>query len=505
MAKGQRSLFDPQREDELQREAPLASRMRPRTLDEFVGQEQIVGDGKLLRRAIAGDKLFSILLWGPPGSGKTTLARIVANTTQAHFEPLSAVSAGVADLRKAVKEAQDRLGMFQQRTVLFIDEIHRFNKAQQDAILPFVEDGTIILIGATTENPSFEVNPALRSRARVFVLESLSDEQIGQLVDRAVADSERGLGDLNILLASDARGFLLNMANGDARAALNSLEVAAQSKAPGVGGKRLLTVDDIREALQSRVTRYDKNGELHYDAISALHKCVRDSDPDAALYWLGRMIEGGEDLLYIARRVVRMAIEDIGMADPQALPQTIAAQQAVHFLGQPEGNLALAQAVVYLAQAPKSNAVYAAYGAMLKDVEQTRNDPVPLHLRNAPTKMMQGMGFGRGYQYAHDAPDAKVEQEHFPPNLADRVYYEPTDRGFEADVRQRLAWRADARAARASAPKPAAPHAAQPSDGDDGPAASYDPHAAAGEESQLASYDDDGAQVRRQKAKAKKP
>lgn len=444
MAKGQKSLFDAQREDTLQRSAPLAARMRPRTIEEFVGQEQILGPAKLLRRAIANDTLFSMILWGPPGSGKTTLAQIIAASTNAHYDALSAVTAGVADLRRVIAEAKDRLGMYQRRTVVFIDEIHRFNKAQQDAVLPFVEDGTIILIGATTENPSFEVNPALRSRARVFVLEALTDEQVGTLVDRALTDRERGLGEFDALLAADARGYLLNMANGDARTALNAIDAAVIAKVPGAAGRRLITVEDVRDALQSRATRYDKNGELHYDAISALHKSVRDSDPDGALYWLGRMLDGGEDPMYVARRVVRMAVEDIGLADPQALPQTIAAQQAVHLLGQPEGDLALAQAVVYLAQAPKSNAVYRGYGAALKDVAETRNDPVPLHLRNAPTGMMKGMGYGKGYQYAHDAADARVDQEHLPPNLTGRRYYEPTARGFEAAVRERLAWR-DAR------------------------------------------------------------
>jgi putative ATPase len=445
------TLFDSQRAQLLQRQAPLAARMRPRTLDEYLGQEQIVGEGKLLRRAIAADQLFSIILWGPPGSGKTTLAQIIAGATNAHFEPLSAVSAGVADLRRVMQEAQDRLGMFQQRTVLFIDEIHRFNKGQQDAVLPYVEDGTVILIGATTENPSFEVNSALLSRARVFTLEALSDEAIGRLVDRAIADQERGLGALNVMLAADARGYLLNMANGDARTALNALEAAAASKPPALGNKRLLTLDDIRDALQSRATRYDKNGELHFDAISALHKSVRDSDPDGALYWLGRMLDGGEDPLYIARRVVRMAVEDIGMADPAALPQTVAAQQAVHFLGQPEGELALAQAVVYLCQAPKSNAVYRAYGAVQKDVAETRNEPVPLHLRNAPTRLMKGLGFSKGYEYAHDTDEGRSDQAHLPPNLEGRIYYEPTDRGFESLVRQRLAWREEREAKRASA------------------------------------------------------
>ncbi len=498
MPKGQKTLFDAQREEALQRQAPLAARMRPRTLEEFVGQEQIVGPGKLLRRAIASDTLFSMILWGPPGSGKTTLARIIAETTNAHFEPVSAVSAGVADLRRIVKEAQDRLGMFQQRTVVFIDEIHRFNKSQQDAVLPYVEDGTIILIGATTENPSFEVNPALRSRARVFVLESLTDEQLGTLVDRALADRERGLGEYDVLLAADARAYLVNMANGDARTALNALEAAVLSKAPGVGGKRLITTEDIRDALQSRALRYDKNGELHYDAISALHKCVRDSDPDAALYWLGRMLEGGEDPLYIARRIVRMAVEDIGLADPQALPLTIAAQQAVHFLGQPEGDLALAQAVVYLCQCPKSNSVYTAYGAALKDVAETRNEPVPLHLRNAPTALMKGLGYGKGYKYAHDYEDAQVDQEHFPPNLVGRRYYEPTGRGFEATVRERLAWRDERRAA-AGSQRPLR----QPGPPDEREALSLageEPQLEIGEESQLPP-EDDGAQVRRPAAK----
>lgn len=481
MPKRSLNMFDSQREAVLQSQAPLATRMRPRSLAEFVGQEHIVGEGRLVRRAIANDQLFSMILWGPPGSGKTTLARIIASTTNAHFEQVSAVTAGVADLRRVIKEAQDRLGMFQERTILFIDEIHRFNKGQQDAVLPYVEDGTIILIGATTENPSFEVNSALLSRARVFTLEALTDEQIGQLIDRALEDQERGLGKLNVMLAADARGYLLNMTNGDARTALNALENAAQSKPAALGDKRLITVEDIRDALQSRATRYDKHGELHYNAISALHKSVRDSDPDAALYWLGRMLEGGEDPLYIARRVVRMAIEDIGLADPQALPLTIAAQQAVHFLGQPEGDLALAQAVVYLSQAPKSNAVYTAYGAAIKDVQQTRNEPVPLHLRNAPTGLMQRMGYGRGYEYAHDLPEGRSDQAHLPPSLQGRIYYEPTNRGFEAQVRERLAWREERRRTADRRPPPvdrrsAAARAEQASE--------VDPQRLAGEESQ---------------------
>jgi putative ATPase len=479
-----KTLFDDQGEEALRRQAPLAARMRPRSLDEFVGQEQIVGEGRLLRKAIGGDQLFSLILWGPPGSGKTTLAQIVAETTQAHFEPLSAVSAGVADLRRVVQEAKDRLAMFGQRTVLFIDEIHRFNKAQQDAILPYVEDGTVVLIGATTENPSFEVNNALLSRARVFTLEALRDDDIGAIIDRALADEERGLGTLKVMLAADARGYLIDMANGDARSALNALETAARAKTPSVADRRLVTIDDIREALQSRATRYDKNGELHYNAISALHKSVRDGDPDGALYWLGRMLDGGEDPIYIARRVVRMAVEDIGLGDPQALPLTIAAQQAVHLLGQPEGDLALAQAVVYLAQAPKSNAVYKAYNAALKDVQETRNEPVPLHLRNAPTGLMKRMGYGKGYQYAHDFADAQVDQEHLPPNLQGRVYYEPTTRGFEAEISDRLAWRVAARSAPPGAPRPAQPPTPHNDDDTASDASQIDPQRLVGEESQ---------------------
>ncbi len=470
------NMFEQQRQELLHHQAPLATRLRPHTLEHFVGQEALVGEGRLLRRAITDDQLFSIILWGPPGSGKTTLAHIIAQMTRAHFDQISAVSANVSDLRRIIKEAQDRLGMVQERTILFIDEIHRFNKNQQDAVLPYVEDGTIILVGATTENPSFEINDALLSRTRVFALEALSDEQIGAIVDRALVDSDVGLGPLNVILAADARGYLLNMSNGDARTALNALEAAALSKPPAMGDKRLITVDDIREALQSRATRYDKSGELHYNAISALHKSVRDSDPDAALYWLGRMLDGGEDPLYIARRVVRMAIEDIGLADPQALPVTIAAQQAVHFIGQPEGDLALAEAVVYLCQCPKSNAIYRAYGAALTDVKKTRNEPVPLHLRNAPTRLMRDMGYGQGYEYAHDLPEGRSSQSHLPPQLEGRIYYDPVGRGFERQVRERLAWREEQAAER----RTHAPAATTK----DGRAADSDPQALAGEESQ---------------------
>lgn len=409
--------------------------MRPRTLQELVGHDNIVGEGTLLRRAIEQDRLSSIILWGPPGSGKTTLARIIATTTKAHFVSVSAVSSGVSDLRAAVKEAADRLGMHGQRTVLFIDEIHRFNKAQQDAILPYVEDGTILLIGATTENPSFEVNSPLLSRSRVIVLGALSDDVIRELVIRALGDRERGLGKQDLAIDGDALDFLVNIANGDARFALNTLEYA--SAGVKTGGSRI-TIELVQEAAQRRAATYDKSGEDHYDAISALHKTMRGSDPDAALYWLARMLERGDDPLYVARRLVRFASEDIGLADPHALPLTMAAQQAVHFIGLPEGALALAEAVVYLSLAPKSNALYKAYGEALSDVANTRNDPVPIHLRNAPTRLMQDLGYGRNYRYAHDYEEGIVGQQNLPDNLAGRSYYQPTDRGLEKELKTRM-------------------------------------------------------------------
>ncbi len=417
---------------------PLAARMRPRLLDEIVGQEHLLAPGKTLRRAIEADRLPSLVLWGPPGSGKTTVAQVVANSTNAYFAPVSAVSAGVADLRRIVKEAAERLGDNGRRTILFIDEIHRFNKSQQDAILPYVEEGTVTLIGATTENPSFEVNSALLSRSRVVVLHPLKAEHLERIMQIALSDEERGLGTLHAHLTDDALQHLLSVADGDARSLLNTLELAAISTQPDADGTRTVTVDAVEDAAQQRWMQYDKAGDGHYDTISALHKSVRDSDPDGSLYWLARMLEAGEDPLYVARRVVRMATEDIGMADPHALTLCMAAQQAIHFLGMPEGELALAEAVVYLAVAPKSNAVYTAYKLIKDDVGRTRNEPVPMHLRNAPTGLMKGLGYGKGYKYAHDYENAEVEQDHLPQSLTGRHYYHPTDRGHEARIRQKL-------------------------------------------------------------------
>jgi putative ATPase len=431
---------------------PLADRMRPRTLEEFVGQEQLIGPGKPLRVQIERDDMGSLIFWGPPGTGKTTLAKIIAHMTRAEFIEFSAVLAGIKEIKQVMADAE-RARQYGTRTIVFIDEIHRFNKAQQDAFLPHVEKGNIRLIGATTENPSFEINSALLSRTRVYVLQPLTEDQIVLLLRRALTDRERGLGEMNVSASDEVLSKIASYTSGDARSAYNVLEVAAGLTLPTSGKEREkvgattaesgaptseITDEIVRDALQKRILLYDKAGEEHYNLISALHKSVRNSDPDAALYWLGRMLEAGEDPLYIARRVVRMSVEDIGLADPNALALCMAARDAVHFIGMPEGNLALAQAVVYLSAAPKSNALYTAYGNVQQDVEHTSADPVPLHLRNAPTGLMKKLGYGKGYQYAHELESKIADMQCLPDNLRDRVYYHPTNEGVEKRIRERL-------------------------------------------------------------------
>jgi putative ATPase len=413
--------------------------MRPRTLDEFIGQEQLVGSGKPLRTQIERDDTGSLIFWGPPGTGKTTLAQIIAHMTKAEFIEFSAVLAGIKEIKQVMADAE-RAKQYGTRTIVFVDEIHRFNKAQQDAFLPHVEKGNIRLIGATTENPSFEINSALLSRCRVYVLQALAEDQIVQLLQRALADEERGLGTLKLRASDEVLAKIAAYSSGDARSAYNVLEVAA-GLARGIAGKEVdaeITDEIVKDALQKRVLFYDKSGEEHYNLISALHKSVRNSDPDASLYWLGRMLEAGEDPLYIARRVVRMAVEDIGLAEPNALSLCMAARDAVDFIGMPEGNLPLAQAVVYLALAPKSNALYTAYGAVQQDVERTAAESVPLHLRNAPTGLMKGLGYGKGYQYAHDLENKIADMQCLPDNLRDRSYYHPTNEGVEKRIRERM-------------------------------------------------------------------
>ncbi|MHB8733822.1 MAG: replication-associated recombination protein A [Terriglobales bacterium] len=431
---------------------PLADRMRPRTLEDMIGQEALVGQGKPLRVQIESDQLGSLILWGPPGVGKTTLAEIIAHLTARRFVPFSAVTSGIKEIRQVMTEAESASHRGR-RTILFVDEIHRFNKAQQDAFLPYVEKGTITLIGATTENPSFEVNSALLSRARVYVLEPLADDALVTLLQRAVDDRERGvlaspeLAFCSITTEGDMLQRIAGMSDGDARVALNLLETMVRSTPPEAGVIRL-TPPRLEEAAQRKLLLYDKGGEQHYNVISAFIKSMRNSDVDAALYWMARMLESGEDPLYVARRMVRFAGEDIGLADPRAIEQAMAARDAVHFIGRPEGDLALAQAAVYLALAPKSNALYKAYGAVQQDVQRTRAEPVPLHLRNAVTGLMRGLGYARGYQYAHDQPGSVADMPCLPEGLRDRVYYEPGAEGHERRVRERMQELADRRGAR---------------------------------------------------------
>ena len=418
--------------------APLAERMRPRTFDEFVGQDELLAPGKPLRQAIERDLLQSIILWGPPGTGKTTLARIIADTTKARFVSFSAVLAGIKEIRDVMAEAERLRRTRGQRTIVFIDEIHRFNKAQQDAFLPRVEAGDIVLVGATTENPSFEVNAALLSRSKVFVLRGLTTDEVAAILDRALLDPDRGLAGSSPDITLEALRAIAVHSNGDARVALNLLELSVAA-APIVNGSRHVDAARVEQTVQRRALLYDKSGEEHYNLISALHKSMRNSDADASVYWLARMVEAGEDPLYIARRLVRFASEDVGNADPQALAIAVAAKDAVHFIGMPEGNTALAQAVIYLATAPKSNAVYEAYNRAAADAHQDVAEPVPLHLRNAPTRLMKDLAYGAGYKYAPHEAEGVADMTCLPPALAGRTYYEPKAQGFENEIKRRLA------------------------------------------------------------------
>ena len=432
------SLFEPQpRTIETSGDRPLADRMRPETLEDYVGQAHLLGPGKPLRQRIERDELASMILWGPPGSGKTTLAVIIAHRTRSEFIKFSAVLSGIREIRE-VMAAAEKSRQYGRRTILFIDEIHRFNKAQQDAFLPYVERGDVILIGATTENPSFEVNSALLSRVKVYVLSPLSTDEIETLLKRALRDEKNGLGGKGIEISEAQLRQIAIFANGDARSAYNTLEAAAAAASRDEGGRAVVTDAILEDAIQRKMLLYDKAGEEHYNLISALHKSVRNSDADAALYWLGRMLESGEDPLYIARRLIRMASEDIGLADPDALTVSVAAMQAAHFIGPPEGNLALAEAAVYLALAPKSNALYVGFNEVSKDAQESLAEPVPLHLRNPVTGLTASFGYGKGYQYAHDAPDHLTDMRCLPESLKDRRYYRPTAEGFEAELRKKI-------------------------------------------------------------------
>ena len=416
--------------------APLADRMRPTTFDDFIGQEDLTGPGRILRRMAESNQLRSMIFWGPPGVGKTTLAKLLATSVEAHFITYSAVISGIKEIKTVMMEAEQQRKYYGRQTILFIDEIHRFNKAQQDAFLPYVEKGDIVLLGATTENPSFEINSALLSRIKVVVLHPLKPEHLRTIIQRALTDTEHGLGAMNLALNEESLEVLIRMSDGDARTALNLLEIASDLAISAA--KQDISPLELEQALQRKVLLYDKKGEEHYNVISALHKSLRNSDPDAGLYWLARMLEAGEDPLYIARRLIRFASEDIGMADPQALVVAVAAQQATHFIGMPEANTALAQTVIYLATAPKSNALYTGYTRAAQSVQEKPNEPVPLHIRNAPTPLMKEVGYGKGYQYAHDYDDAITDMSCLPESLEGAKFYQPTDRGFEAEIQKRL-------------------------------------------------------------------
>ena len=440
-------LFKHQAKKTADASRPLADRMRPRSLDEFVGQRHAVGAATAIRHAIENDRIFSMILWGPPGCGKTTLARIFANETRCHFLHFSAVLSGVKEIRSVVEDAKHQQTLYQKKTVLFVDEIHRFNKSQQDAFLHHVESGLITLIGATTQNPSFEVIPALMSRCRVITLERLSDDDIGSIIDHALKDKERGLGKAALVMEGDARAHIVRIADGDGRVALNSLEIAAsmvmsEKDLSSPEAPLHITFQDVEHALEKKALLYDKSGEEHYNLISAFHKSMRGSDPDASIYWLGRMLGAGEDPMYIARRMVRFASEDIGNADPFALGIALSAMEAFKFLGHPEGELALAQVAVYLATAPKSNSIYNAYGKVKEAIDRLGSLPVPFHIRNAPTRLTKALGYGKGYEYAHDYENAYVPQDYLPEQLEGQVYYVPTNRGYEETIKQILRrWR----------------------------------------------------------------
>jgi putative ATPase len=432
-----RSLFE-KHKDYPDKQQPLADRMRPRSLNEIVGQEHLLGEGRVLRQAIEQDDIPSMILWGPPGVGKTTLARVMAHATSSHFVSFSAVLSGVKEVKEVMREARMFFRSSGKRTLLFIDEIHRFNKAQQDAFLPYVESGEIILVGATTENPSFEVISPLLSRMKVYVLEQLDPKSIETLLQRSLQDRERGLGNQPVRVPETVLKRLSLFCNGDARIALNALELAVRHVCGRKSALPEITLESLEQVLQQKGFVYDKQGEEHFNLISALHKTMRNSDPDAALYWLGRMLEAGEDPLYIARRIVRFASEDVGLADPRALGIALEAKDAMHFLGLPEGNVALAQAVIYLSLAPKSNSAYVAYGKVRQALETTQNAPVPLHLRNAPTKLMKDLDYGRGYEYAHEIADKISAMPGLPPGLAGKRFYQPTEEGLEKKLKERL-------------------------------------------------------------------